>query len=177
MTPKSEDILKVINNFKRVLPMAKRDYQLCMSVAGVNINHQCGSIHCHGGWYAIATCDLSKQINYVDGAFRMSEDLGFNGPENLVIWAAQNLSLWGNNYGGSMFYCKSAFQHPEKRLFGALHLSHIVDHWEEVYERVKAQEDAQKPPAYNDITAQLAVLPEDEKPDTIKQNVSADAIK
>lgn len=138
--PKSENILKVINNFKKVLPLAKRDEQLNMSVSQVS-SVGCGTIHCHGGWYAVAACDTSEFIVFDNGACKMTEDLGFDDPDmySLTTWANQNPEIWGNNKGAGIFCRANAFE-GVNRPAGAKNLQDIIDHWTEVYERVKAIE-------------------------------------
>lgn len=140
----SKNILRVINNFKKVLPAA--------SLGSLNMNevrvsgNDCGTTHCHGGWYAVAVCDLTKSVTFSDGACMMAHTLGlgvggkYESVVNLSRWAAINSDIWGNISGCYMFSSRTAFYHPTKRPYGAMNLQDIVDHWTEVYERVKAQE-------------------------------------
>lgn len=155
---RSENILKVINNFKKVLPMATVKNHLDMMECEVNNGHTCGTIHCHGGWYAIAACDLSYEMNYMSGSNNMARTLGFGRDTDLERWAQQNTSLWGNNEGACMFCDEEAFYHKTKRPEGAKTLQHIVDHWQEVYERVKAIELTTEPPV--DTLIDNALIPE-----------------
>lgn len=147
ITIKSENILKVINNFKKVLPMAKRDRQLDMSQSDVNFaGYPCGTIHCHAGWYAVASCDvLTKILTYVNGIEQMAKDLDIP-YEIILLWASSNYEIWGNCYGSRMFNNRIAFCHPVNRPEGARNLQDIVDHWTEVYERVKIIELLSEPP-------------------------------
>lgn len=129
--------------------MATLDKHLDMRESAVNYNHTCGTIHCHGGWYAVAVCDVRgrRNVSFIDGAAEMARELGFYHPDNhaalsmLSMWAYQNPKIWGNERGGDMFGSKLAFTHPVKRRCGAENLQHIIDHWEEVYERVKELEE------------------------------------
>lgn len=171
---KSENIIKVINNFKSVLYMATSKDHLRMGVAFVNQGgHTCGTVHCHGGWYAIATLmDVIKvnAVDYGDGANKMAEDIGFDVSfsvgEPLCTWAKKHPELWGNNNGEYMFSAAMAFYHKDKRPCGAMNLEDIINHWEDVYERVRATE-------YPDITSELAVLPINETSDKITQPINA----
>lgn len=136
--PTSEAVLNVINNFKKVLPLAKRYDHLDMKAISV-----CGTIHCHGGWYAVATCDLRKieDLYFTHGVVQMEIDLGLEHIKgslffSLQYWAVANHYLWGNECGGLMFKDALAFYHKDKRPFGAQNLQHIIDHWTEVYERL-----------------------------------------
>jgi len=159
--PKSSDVLKVIENFRKVLPRATLLFNLDMRNPKVNNDYQCGTVHCHAGWYAVAVCDLSRPISFSAGVVQLVEDLGFSSVTELVSWAMVNVEIWGNTKGGLMFEYESAFYHEEKRPRGALTLQDIIDHWTEVYERLKAQEA----PKYPDITKELAILPKEEVPD------------
>lgn len=154
MRVKSKDILKIIKNFKKLSKPSLfnkifgkdtiKEKRLDMGEGKVNQNHPCGTVHCHGGWYAVAACSLRQKLTYLDGATKMAKDLGFSSvfsKEDLETWASTNTEIWGNRNGSNMFGGKMAFHHQTKRPQGALNLQHIVDHWTEVYERVKAIED------------------------------------
>lgn len=141
---KSENILKVIENFKKVLPMAKLERHLKMSESSVNYNHTCGTIHCHAGWYAVAVCDLSADLNFRNGANILAEHLGYD--DLFDIMNNMDKKIWGNDFAIQMFTREIAFYHPEKRPHGAENLQHIIDHWTEVYERVKTKELLSNPP-------------------------------
>lgn len=151
--PSSKQVLFVINNFKKILPLAILENHLNMRITHVNEcnRHQCGTIHCHGGWYAIARCNLNNEISFKEGANMMAIDLGFNEYNcnnifidilySLIEWANENQTTWGNRWGGVMFTDSIAFFHPSKRPNGAQNLQHIIDHWTEVYERLLALEN------------------------------------
>lgn len=120
---------------------------LDMMEGHVNVpGHVCGTIHCHAGWYAIAACDLTHILSYFDGSRQMALDLGVNNPSLIEAWASTNPKIWGNRNGSAMFCEEEAFFHPTKRHNGAENLQHIIDHWTEVYERVKALELLSEPP-------------------------------
>jgi hypothetical protein len=142
--PKSENILKVIKAFQKVLPLTKKEKRhLDMGEPNVNIGTECGTIHCHGGWFAVAVCDLKKGVDYIDGANEMARMLGFAFYLDLESWARDEEKIWGNDAGALMFSDSSAFQ-SEKRPEGAKSLQDIVDHWKEVYERVVKFEKAKR---------------------------------
>lgn len=88
--PTKKQVQKVIDNFKKVLPMAIKDNHLMMMEGDVNMQHKCGTVHCHGGWYAIAVCNLKEPLDFTAGANRMAQDLGF---ENMGV-----LENWANEY-------------------------------------------------------------------------------
>lgn len=166
---KSENVLKVIRNLESVLPRASRDSQLDMDeyIVYGGPDHPCGTVHCHGGWYAIATCEIkeSKQfVSYTAGAHQMAKDLEVGIYTNDVEdWAKNNPEIWGNNNGKFILSCKTAFISPE-RPKGANNLKDIVDHWKDVYNRLVELENKAK---REDVTSKLAKLPADEKLDII----------
>lgn len=143
-TPKASAVLKVINNFKSVLHLATREDHLDMFQGDVNEYYQCGTVHCHGGWYAIATCNLRQALTFQDGARQLAHDLGFENAVYMKQWASTNEKLWGNDEGGNMFTTRWAFYNTDKRANGAKNLQHIIDHWREVYNRIKRQERSKK---------------------------------
>jgi len=163
--PTSENVSKVIANFEKVLPKATRQDHLKMLTPHVNcMGHECGTIHCHGGWYAVATCDSSKPLDFRSGIIKMSEDLGFDidgdfftRTEFIEDWAKYNPEIWGNNNGTYMFSNRLAFE-SEDRPGGAYSLNDIISHWKEVRDRLITIERG-------DITKSLAVLPVNETPD------------
>lgn len=109
-----------------------------MSQGSVNdgIHHVCGTTHCFGGWYAVAALDNELDMTYHHGVYKLQDDLGFTGSENLHNWAKRHPKLWGNMSGQFVFERRYAFFHPDKRPHGALTLQHIVDHLEEVRDRL-----------------------------------------
>lgn len=148
--PKSEDILKVIGVFEKVLPMAKIDNHLDMMQGSVSGGFSvCGTVHCHGGWYLIGKLGKpNKYTNFFDGIKEMSKDLGLDngsymaGFSGISDWAIENPNLWGNSNGRGVFSDRIAFISSD-RPNGAQNLQHIIAHWKEVYERVKAMENSQ----------------------------------
>lgn len=143
MIPKSEDIRKVIDLFKSVLPMATDPCHLDMMEGSVKSDHhKCGTVHCVAGWFAIAI-GLHKRkriVNYEHGAQKMAIMLGFTCTWDLKKWAALNKILWGNDDGINMFVQKDAYQNRITRPNGANNLQEVINHWEEVYERALNRE-------------------------------------
>lgn len=148
--PTSTQVQKVIDTFKLVLPMIKKDAQLHMQESHVNTaGHTCGTTHCHGGWYAIGYLGLKKQgflqgilfpqqqVNFQDGTRFMCEDLGIGTDyyHNVSIWANANPIIWGNSTGAQMFSSPYAF-YSKDRPYGAKSVQHIIDHWTEVRDRL-----------------------------------------
>jgi hypothetical protein len=170
MNPRAEDVLKVIRNLETVLPYAKEDHQLDMEEIDVTCEegeNLCGTVHCHGGWYAVAVKEWQKEpkstfISYTLGAGKMARDLGFEWMTDLEHWAEEHPRLWGNIHGAGVFSNPMAFQSPT-RPNGARNVRDIVEHWKEVHARILALER----PEHEDITSELAVLPPDETADIV----------
>lgn len=113
--------------------------QLDMTEYQVNDGHECGTVHCHGGVYALMKCNLSSPINYRSGSIHLANDLGFRSVADLEEWAELNPRLWGNKKGIKMFFDPDAF-YSHKRPHGAESVQEIADHWREVGNRLKKLE-------------------------------------
>lgn len=157
--PTSAQVQKVIDNFKSALPLATMEGHICHSEPRVcSWNYKAGTIHCHGGWYVVGSRKLKRRrmsvfayieyrlknrgkfcayrgILFDEGIEQMERDLG---NIEIRIWAQENPVIWGNDKGEKMFGLsgnKLAFQ-STKRPNGATCLQEIVDHWEEVRDRL-----------------------------------------
>lgn len=140
-TPTKAQWQVVIDNLKKVLPLAARERHLNMMEPDAKSNsHECGTIHCFGGWYAVAACDHNEEyLGYDDGANEMAKHLGLkeegrDGEFSIEDFASNNKYIWGNSRGHLLFISREAFISPS-RPDGALTLQHIVDHLEEVRDR------------------------------------------
>lgn len=122
----------VIDNFYKILPLTleQGNGHLDMSEPDVNyIKEQCGTIHCVGGWYAIATLDFENDfLDFTNGARSMAIDLGFGNKNYLEIWSNDNPKIWGNCFGGSMFYDKAAYDNAQS-------IEDVIHHLEGVRDR------------------------------------------
>jgi len=169
--PTSKQVFAVVANFKSLKPRRsfigfKIPMELDMKAATVNEDGRlCGTIHCHAGWYAVAVCNLKERLNYTSGVERLQYDLGFETYYTIEIWAEQYSNIWGNGFGRAMFSDALAFYHQEKRPNGAKDLNDIINHWQEVGERLLAMEMEEKKIVYKDITSELAVFPIEETTD------------
>jgi hypothetical protein len=139
-TPTKAQFQTVIDNLKSVLPMAIQEQnhfdmmQGTVACAGAI----CDTVHCIGGWYAIAT-DIYKDkaaTSYSHGAEKMAEDLGFfhdhpiiHARENLTNWAFKNPDIWGNPYGNGMFCDELAYNNAGT-------LGEAINHLESVRDRL-----------------------------------------
>ena len=119
----------------------REDHLDMMEGCGRDEGHPCGTVHCFGGWYAIALFDGIREFYYYDdGADEMAKHLGLkeqdrDGEFSIEEWASNNPDIWGNEYGGNVFVHARAFLTDEKRPLGAQSLKHIIDHLEEVRDR------------------------------------------
>ena len=147
----SNTIFKLVETFERVLPHAQHEGAVSMHQCVVSDHtdgHQCGTIHCHAGWYALAHSwdlkshyldDGSETVTYSKGMGNMRRDLGLGSRGSLEEWAQSNPEIWGNEYGDYMFASRRAFNYE-----GKLTLQKIVDHWGEVGMRLLLEELYQK---------------------------------
>lgn len=127
-TPTKTQWQTVIDNFKKVLPLAVQENHLDLMEGAVNQDHQCGTVHCIGGWYAMAICDISKPIDWTHGALVMVDHLGFDRRSDLNNWAEENPDIWGNKCGDSVFTEKAAWN-------GANSLAEVITFLEGVRDR------------------------------------------
>lgn len=159
--PTSAQVLTVINKLTSILP--KNIFQR-RTLNMENGNNLCGTSMCHGGWYFVASIPrMSKKdkrhYSYKDGIDIMMKDLGFHNISKFYDWAG-NFRIWGNYDGENMFGGSGvAFKHPIKRPKGAKTIQHIIDHWREVYERIKEIEEKEKKVKYVDATEEILALP------------------
>ena len=146
--PTSDQIQKVIDTFNDCIRRNDdvREFHVEMGEASVQAQLQpegegngvCGTLACHGGWYALAkyqeetegslrkhgwklsvdqyndvqiveASGYKYQLDFVEGRDLMAKDLGFEESEGISEWAHHNPKLWGNSYGGNMFHHASAF--------------------------------------------------------------------
>ena len=145
----SEKIFRLVEAFERMLPHAKGRRSLDMFQGWVSHDsgeyegkHKCGTVHCHAGWYLLAkewdgeSATLARGYgDYDDGRELMKADLGASPGR----WASLRPEIWGNDFGGRMFFCERAFISPD-RPDGAETLQDIVDHWGEVGMRLLLDE-------------------------------------
>lgn len=138
----SKRIETVLNNFAKVIQQFPKGI-LNMHESKVNYGHTCGTVHCHGGWYAVAKMSPIKNVipsfvTYTDGANTMAEDLGFTSYAKLFAWTDSNREIWGNVNGRNMFTSICAFTPGDKS--HANNLQDIYDHWAEVHDRLYLEE-------------------------------------
>ena len=78
-------------------------------------NNECATVGCVGGWLAIYYKGYGE-YNYIEGANKFAEDLGFTCPIELTAFFEDRPDLWNNVHGGSMFDSRMAYgiKHSEK---------------------------------------------------------------
>ena len=105
-----------------------------------NHDHPCGTTHCFAGLFLIGynepevTKGKTTAIAYDKGVLELRELLGFNqsvDDQDIKIWAKNNPSFWGNNWGDLMFGDIMAFDRAKKP-------SQIAEWWEAVADRIEA---------------------------------------
>ena len=154
--PRSEDVQKVIDNFKSIRHLVTKNSQIDMGEVWVQKEfiHECGTVHCHAGWYAVAHAikdpsiiENGKYVGYETGAKLMAEDLRIISCKHLLTWADVYPEIWGNKYGEDMFSDNWAFvcntvdeNGGGKEIEG---MESIIQHWEGVRDRLKELEDKQ----------------------------------
>lgn len=132
-TPTKAQWQTVIDNLKKVLPMALTEESLDMGETCV-----CNTTNCVGGWYVIATqgkISVEDYFSYRIGTDAIAQELGFRDDNGLEYFLSDNPDLWGNEHGCAIFSCEKAYQHKIKRPHGAQTLQHVIDHFEEVRDR------------------------------------------
>ena len=111
-SPTIKQVSYVIKKLKSVREQARKKGAFNMSEERVyNDIHDCGTVHCVAGWYAVANLrrkaikdKIEKgRVDYSDGADLMSIDLGFTDKFDLKDWAEVNPKIWGNEDGDEMF--------------------------------------------------------------------------
>lgn len=132
---------KVINKLYSVFPLTLEDGAgLDMGESKVNgFRHRCGTFHCVGGWYAIASekenvFSGERFFGYSHGTWAMAKDLGFSTADDLELWAHYNPDLWGNDQGGNMFYFAAAYGKSQPTF------EDIIHHFEKVADNCKNAE-------------------------------------
>lgn len=150
INPSKEQVQFVIDKFESIKHLATADGHLCMKELAVkSLSYDPGTIHCHGGWYAVANLDRisAEYIGYHDGAKLMASDLGGEIDDDLTLWAESNPDIWGNKFGLHIFSDVVAFK-SKFNIFNFLFrrnkirkeaksLQDIIDHWKEVKGRLK----------------------------------------
>jgi hypothetical protein len=116
--PTVEQVAFVIGKLQLVREQATKKDAFNMHVWGVYDDcHECGTVHCVGGWYAVANLDRERikdkikngRVGYDDGADLLANDLGFASHYALQNWAEENPKIWGNEGGDEMFGSASAY--------------------------------------------------------------------
>ena len=124
----------------------------------------CGTVACVSGHYAMATTkqlvlakigDLDRPerrrypravCQWIEGADRMANDLGFTDHFYLLVWAYKHPKIWGNDQGAEMFQLESAWFESRTstadRQMPRLEILDVADHLYRVASRLDAQKTA-----------------------------------
>jgi hypothetical protein len=131
--PTIEQVDFVIDKLKSVRDDAIKKGAFDMNVWRVyskKNKHECGTIHCVAGWYAVANLHRKEikagikegLVRREDGANLMANDLGFEYGYVLAIWAEDNPKIWGNEDGDEMF--ESELSYDDEGFDG------VISQWE-----------------------------------------------
>jgi hypothetical protein len=111
--PTIKQVEYVIEKLESVIEQACEEdaFDMSETIAYIKNKHKCGTVHCVGGWYAVANLnrkaikDRFKKgfVGYSDGADLMANDLGFADRDCLQTWAYENPEIWGNGAGRGLF--------------------------------------------------------------------------
>jgi hypothetical protein len=123
--PTVKQVNYVINKLESVREQANEEDAFNMDEARVydkeeEDKYECGTVHCVGGWYAVASLrrkmikDKIKNgyVSFKDGVELMAKDLGFNYPCDFAVWLEDNPEIWGNKNGYEAFDNKRAYDNP-----------------------------------------------------------------
>ncbi len=101
----------------------------------------CGTPACHAGWYGFTLGLKCNETDFNDSAEKMAEFLGFTRrpKEMLEYWATKYKRIWGNIFGGSMFYEAKAFERASEE---EITLKDIGNHWKAVAQRLRKLEQS-----------------------------------
>ena len=95
--------------------------------------HVCGTVHCVGGWFAVANCDTTKKLDYLNGANEMAKMLGFSHSTQLCEWFEFYDGIWGNGSADFMFSDVRAYANELSDK--ATSMRDVYNHWEKVMKR------------------------------------------
>jgi hypothetical protein len=118
--PTVEQVNFVIDKLKLVRNKANEEGAFNMNnwcVYSKRYKYECGTVHCAGGWYAVANLNRKfiknkfnqGRVDFTDGANLMAYDLGFRNGDYLRNWAKGNPKIWDNENGYAMFNDELAY--------------------------------------------------------------------
>jgi hypothetical protein len=121
--PTRKQVDFVIKKLKLVREQASREDAFNMNEERVydkESEYKCGTVHCVGGWYAVANLNRKEikdefnqgRVSFVNGAELMAQDLGFRCNYDLQNWAEVNPEIWGNEKGFEMLSKERAYDNP-----------------------------------------------------------------
>ena len=156
MKLKSKNLLKVINNLKKIAPSVEKG-ELCMAeryVSSFARRHLCGSVHCIAGWYFLSKVwekktpylNEGRDVTYGDGLALVAEDLFDKATiENSIeIDYLMSPYWWKKIDSFSLFYQERAYLTDSESLNDVkLTWDRVVDRWEQAYNNLKKEEDGE----------------------------------
>lgn len=135
---KFESMAKKFDKVQKQLNKQGLTTTVDMSEPDIEKNH-CGTIACHGGWAAVVLgSEEALSLHYTEGANLLANYLGFRSRIRLKAWARHYPEFWGNEHGGRMFTCETAFG---KDYNETVTMDDIVLHYLEVAARLRNYKD------------------------------------
>lgn len=131
-TPTKAQFQTVIDNLNRAVndygAADSENFSMCQGTTTNDSGTICGTVHCIGGWYAISVLQpFNGRVSYSNGANKMARDLGFNCYYDLKMWASNNPSIWGNEWGHAMFCDEWAYNNARTLPEAIVHLEGVRD--------------------------------------------------
>lgn len=142
--PTPEQVQTVIDNLKKIEDQANQAGAFAIDEIGVNTtSHDCGTVHCVAGWYAVANQDHAwikhlinvKACDYLDGAHLIAMTLGFHNINDLGDYMLNRPDIWGNELADEMFCSMAAYNGLEEDSKNPMSI--IIAHWEQVKRNVE----------------------------------------
>lgn len=137
--PTPEQVQTVIDNLISIQNQANKAGAFDIEEAAVSTeDHTCGTVHCVGGWYAVANkCHhfvskliASENCDFEDGGELMAADLGFSCLPELEEYLLDNPAIWGNDRGDELLANLSAYNGLTKDSQNPMTI--IIQHWQQV---------------------------------------------
>jgi hypothetical protein len=141
---KTEDIVAISGHIptKSQVKIVVDTLKKSMKIVGSGLDmkqgdvDKCETLFCHGGHYLIGKHGIEDEYeNYLKGFMLMAGDLGFHTANNMERFFIKNPEIWGNENAEFMGNSAIAFI-STTRPYGAKNLNDIINHWEDVMERL-----------------------------------------
>ena len=160
MQLKSENLLTVVNNLKKITPFVEKgEFNIDEPhVSSKKDGHQCGTVHCMAGWYLLAK-EWDGKSFFLKPRFVSDSEVGF---EFGILAICEDLKLGQNlkddNYAeikihdaiepywwdkfkvDNMFYSWRGYLDEEVEDVEEFTWELVIQRWEEAYNKLKKEE-------------------------------------